>query len=405
MPYYPKKIKDKELPALHFLINEILYNFFDDIYENIKTEGLRKYAEFCDDESNYKSINLESIKKIFRQYEKDYIYRPTYDSINFLVFGLEEKKMSFKSFMTLYKKDIKEYSKRLKYNIYEKNFEPTSEHTKNLSVRKFDLGQASLQIDLSDVFISKLIQNIEPIIGDLVSEGISSQNKIINVSENPRINTRLALKEATRQNNIDNIIGKVISFGNDKEPDNADIEPDWLTEFFNLSQDISNDTMQFIWAKILADEVDSPGSFSRRTLNAVKLIDSDEAKIFTLLCSCLWEMNPDESLFDRVLFKNSNTQGKYSDTTWGFNSELLRHLEDIGLIHETFIVLEKNDLMNLSYRGRNHQIMTRENALEIEVVRLSSIGEQIYEVVKTEPNIEYYKYTLDFLKQEKLLKK
>ena len=257
---------------------------------------------------------------------------------------------------------------------------------------------------MSEGFVTKLLDNIRPIVGDIVSTTFEKRKKELILHKSPRINSRLAIKEELRQKNIDNIVAKALLFSKEKESNEEQVDSDWMAHFFDMAQDTSNENMQYIWAKILADEVDLPGSFSRRAINAIKLIDSDEAKIFTLLCNCLWEIYPGKTRSDRVLIKNSDDLGFYSDSTWGFEGLLIRHLEDLGLVHETFITLEKGHQYEIAYFEKNHILSQEEKDIEVEMIRLSTVGAEIYDVVITEPNNEYYYSTLIFLKNNNILK-
>ncbi len=406
MAYYPKKIKDNEIFTLHYLLEELLHRYFDCTYEELENSHYLDFVNVNDNaDSGVEKISHETVKKIFSLYEYDNEYRPLYSSINFLIYGLKKKKMSFESFQIRHSQDIDEHKERLDYKVYQSNYEPIKKKKQEHHIQKYDFGGATIQIDLSDSFTSKLIQDIEPVIGNIVTDKVNEKIKDVQLQPNPRINIRLALKEVTRQKNIDSIVAKALTFARSHEASEEPVDPDWMSYFFDMAQDTSNENMQYIWAKILADEVDNPGSFSRRAINAIKLIGSDEAKIFTLLCNCLWEIYPGETRSDRVLIKNSNELGYYSDSTWGFDGLLLRHLEDLGLVHETFITLEKEHIYNISYFGTEHVLSPKEKNIEVEMVRLSTIGAEIYDVVITEPNKEYYNHTLEYLKESNILKK
>lgn len=66
----------------------------------------------------------------------------------------------------------------------------------------------------------------------------------------------------------------------DQEPDH-----DWTARFFNEVQDVSSEEMQELWAKVLAGEVQRPGSTSIKTLNVLRNVDKEIAEYFRLLCS------------------------------------------------------------------------------------------------------------------------
>lgn len=58
------------------------------------------------------------------------------------------------------------------------------------------------------------------------------------------------------------------------------IDEDWITRFFEIAKDVRSEDMQFIWGKILAGEIAKPKSFSLRTLETIRNINADEAKLF-----------------------------------------------------------------------------------------------------------------------------
>ena len=66
-----------------------------------------------------------------------------------------------------------------------------------------------------------------------------------------------------------------------------DVEPDmpWTSSFSNAAQDISDNDMQELWARVLAGEVGAPGSTSIRTLNVLHNLDQSTARLFRRLCS------------------------------------------------------------------------------------------------------------------------
>jgi hypothetical protein len=96
-----------------------------------------------------------------------------------------------------------------------------------------------------------------------------------------QINERIRTLEERRQKNINNIVQNAISQLPEKIENDAHLEDDWVVEFFNLSQDISNEKMQLLWAKILAGKVVSPKDYSLRTLNLLKNLSQEEAEIFS----------------------------------------------------------------------------------------------------------------------------
>ena len=70
-----------------------------------------------------------------------------------------------------------------------------------------------------------------------------------------------------------------------KETANSEINSDWLNKFVDVSGPVSTDEMQNRLSRILAGEIQQPGSFSVRTLKLVGDLDSAVLSLFQKLCS------------------------------------------------------------------------------------------------------------------------
>jgi len=98
---------------------------------------------------------------------------------------------------------------------------------------------------------------------------------------------RVAKTEMKRQENIDSIVS-IAANHEVKESSEANPENDWINYFFEESKDVSDQSLQEIWGKILAEEVATPGKISRRTLSLLKRISKVEAEIFSRFCNLCW---------------------------------------------------------------------------------------------------------------------
>ncbi|MFQ1894834.1 DUF2806 domain-containing protein [Aeromonas veronii] len=63
-----------------------------------------------------------------------------------------------------------------------------------------------------------------------------------------------------------------------QDPPSKNIDDDWLFRWRDYAGEISNESMQSLWGRILAGEVKSPGSFSLRTLEFMRNLSQEEAK-------------------------------------------------------------------------------------------------------------------------------
>lgn len=99
-------------------------------------------------------------------------------------------------------------------------------------------------------------------------------------------------QEVKKQINLDSIVMKSIDLIEaNKSIKDEPVDEDWMTRFINITQNISNEEIQNLWAKILADEVSSPNSYSLRTLDLLKNITSFEAKTFMKLAKLTFDFD------------------------------------------------------------------------------------------------------------------
>ena len=96
-----------------------------------------------------------------------------------------------------------------------------------------------------------------------------------------RAHDRLEYQEQKRQLNTENIVRLAAQEGAEDEQVSAEpVEDGWAARFFTSAQDVSNEEMQRLWAKLLAGEVKRPGTFSLRTLEVLRNLSPTEAALF-----------------------------------------------------------------------------------------------------------------------------
>ena len=94
-------------------------------------------------------------------------------------------------------------------------------------------------------------------------------------------------EDARHQKNMEDITAKAIPYLNENaNPDGVD--DDWLANLFNKCRIVSDDEMQSLWARVLAGEANTPGTYSKRTVNFVSELDKNDANLFTKLCRFCW---------------------------------------------------------------------------------------------------------------------
>jgi hypothetical protein len=118
--------------------------------------------------------------------------------------------------------------------------------------------------------------------------------------------------------------------GENAKPEN--VEADWITNFFDKCRLISDEDMQLLWAKILAGEANSPGRFSKRTVNSVASLSKTDATLFSTFCSFCWtlgEAGATPFIYPDIMLRSEsfNIYNQYDIT----QSSLL-YLDNIGLV-------------------------------------------------------------------------
>ena len=135
-------------------------------------------------------------------------------------------------------------------------------------------------------------------------------------------------EEAIHQRNMEAQTAKAIPLLSDDANPDA-MEDDWIANFFAKSRVVSDNEMQKLWARLLAGEANSPGSFSRRTVSLLADLDKDDAETFAKLCCYAWSIiTENEKEYVPLVFDDKAAIYKNR----GIDFIALNNLESIGLI-------------------------------------------------------------------------
>lgn len=106
---------------------------------------------------------------------------------------------------------------------------------------------------------------IEPIVdlGDIVQK-IEQQKKAEEIQQEININRTIVLAE-------DELLRS------QQEASEENVDPDWIIRWREHAKNTHNEELRKIWARTLAGEVKSPGSYSMRTLEFIKNLSQEEA--------------------------------------------------------------------------------------------------------------------------------
>lgn len=204
---------------------------------------------------------------------------------------------------------------------------------------------------------------------------------------------RFLEEEAKKQSNIEAITQKAIPQLEDKSaPEN--VEDDWITNFFDKCRIVSDDDMQRLWARVLAGEANTPGAFSKRTVNLMADLDKSDAELFIKLCGFAWQIGDIAPLIYDVQNETHNRHGI------NFNS--LAHLESLGLVQFDNIAgfrrLKLTKTFNVFYYSRPITLTLPkdfDNNLDLGHVLLTRAGHELAPICGSRPVNEFFDYVYD----------
>lgn len=204
---------------------------------------------------------------------------------------------------------------------------------------------------------------------------------------------RFLEEEATKQSNIESITQQALPLLNDSASPES-VADDWITNFFDKCRIVSGEDMQKLWARVLASEANSPGAFSRKTVNLIADLDKSDAELFTRLCSFGW-------MIGYVCPLVFNVQGEiYNRNGIDFGSMI--HLESLGLIQfsglTSFNRVRLPKKLVVFYYGRRVELTMpkdEDNELELGHVILTQAGQQLAPICGSTPLAEFFDFVYD----------
>ncbi len=194
---------------------------------------------------------------------------------------------------------------------------------------------------------------------------------------------RFLMEETKKQDNMESITSKAIPLLEDNS--NAqEISDDWITNFFDQCRLISDEDMQNLWAKVLSGEANSPGKYSKRTVNFLGSLDKSDATLFASLCGFGWFLGDVVPLIYNLesdIYKENNitfTVLKHFDDIGLLSFEALTGFKKIGFL-KNVRVFYYGIPINIEFKNKDR------NELEIGHVLLSKTGQELAQICGPKP--------------------
>jgi len=271
----------------------------------------------------------------------------------------------------------------------------------NANAKAFEIRTISQAIAESQ----KLLGTMKYEEGNIIIESAPSQ-EILPAPENnaeQRIITRVAYQQAKKQSNIEEVIQHAAEdLKSEQEVAHEKPDSDWITRFFDISEDISTDHMQVLWGKILAGEIKKPGSYSLRTLELLKNINQNEAELFVKVGKIAIVAT------DKVLIPNPDN-GKYLADKFGLVFTDFLALREIGLLvpndlqYKLYASTEKKQVIFKSGKTCIIVVRTKETPQQnLGCIVFTEIGKQLFHLIDKNflADPEYVKYFSKFWRHE-----
>lgn len=296
-------------------------------------------------------------------------------------------------------RQIRKIAEAKAYEI-EKITEALLESKKKLnSSISYENGEVKVLVDKAD---KEQIENVE-VIENIPKQLTTTPN--IDFIEESSENIEKALKDREFYKNIkkdkniyDTLNHTINEFENVKEEEISDekVSEDWILRYFDTIEDISNEHLQILWAKILAGEIKKPNTYSLRTLELLKNLSFQEAELFSKIGNlCIQNVPKDKCFFlsDKNILKNFNV-----------TFEEIVILQDLDLIHprELRFLFDKpeEDVSTFLIYGKElfKLDLKKEVEISLNVYYLTSVGKELLNLVDRIQITEYKKEIAKLLK-------
>ena len=194
-------------------------------------------------------------------------------------------------------------------------------------------------------------------------------------------NSERVLKEYINQNNI--VKSAIPLLTSKAKPES--INDDWLLLFTDKVRLLSDNELQIIWSKILAEECNEPGSISKQLLMILAQMDKVDAETFASVCNfSLKVLTENESVFCPII---DLTQIKTYYSKFNITFENLRNLVALGLIdfeeltEVGYSLTMEKPIVSVSYGDKELSIPESCFSIGTGSVILKKTGKELFNIV------------------------
>ncbi len=214
---------------------------------------------------------------------------------------------------------------------------------------------------------------------------------------------RLLVEEVKKQKNAEAILaGSLSKIDERAKPENVD--DDWIVNFFDKAKMVSDEEMRLIWSRLLAEETNNPGRFSKRTVNLVEELDKNDARLFSTLANFTWNIG---GKMTPLIFNLEDEV--YVDNEINFIN--IKQLDALGLIsfdslggYKQYQRDHKGGTFLALYGATAYKLqLPEDNNTEITTgkVMYTKLGEELFKICSLVSVKGFEKYVIDKYKKDK----
>lgn len=132
------------------------------------------------------------------------------------------------------------------------------------------------------------VDNSQKATGDIINNNcdMNAIATLTSANFSVALNSAYRVFELQAEKNLQNIIEETRKIIRDKKLElSGYTKIDWINIYFESAKNAADVYMQAIWAKVLAKELDSPGTFGYKTLDVLKNMSKEDFLLFEKMCT------------------------------------------------------------------------------------------------------------------------
>ncbi|WP_057830119.1 TIGR03899 family protein [Colwellia sp. TT2012] len=221
---------------------------------------------------------------------------------------------------------------------------------------------------------------------------------------------RARLCQLRKQKNIENIMQKTLAYCADFEIGQR-TDLDWFTRYITLSEEVSNPTMQDLWAKILAGELTKPGAFSFKALQVFRDMSIFDAKLLAKACA-LAIKDPNKKSIRLITgayqqpglfnFFSKQRQLYCNLSHYGLNYADLLALSENHLIYlqeSESSLINKGEVLQFTYNGLPLKLTAKKSNICLQFYKFTPLGAELAHLISDKSNDDFFEHLKSKLTQ------